>query len=276
MSIPRIKARELAKSLIAKQDPLFIAQLNIRELQRQLAQLQYPEKGDTGEQGIQGEPGKDGYTPLKGMDYFTNEEIGSMMRLVLEAATPRKGIHYNDGKDGERGPMGPKPILGIDYIPRDGKNGVDGQDAQVNIEDIVNRVIEELKNEKLDISHLKGNKAFIAAINKANSFNSKDQRWHGGAPTLIAGSNITITTNADGTKTIASTASAASLTTQVFVTTGGVQILTTTHTPISIILVVLNGQVLAETTDYTVAGSNITLLNPDIPAGLSAAVTYTY
>lgn len=39
------------------------------------------EKGDTGEQGIQGiqgEKGADGYTPVKGVDYFTEEDIASL------------------------------------------------------------------------------------------------------------------------------------------------------------------------------------------------------
>lgn len=35
-------------------------------------------KGDTGEQGPQGEPGIDGYTPIKGTDYFTQEEIDAL------------------------------------------------------------------------------------------------------------------------------------------------------------------------------------------------------
>ncbi len=33
------------------------------------------ETGEKGEQGIQGENGADGYTPIKGTDYFTPEEI---------------------------------------------------------------------------------------------------------------------------------------------------------------------------------------------------------
>ena len=35
-------------------------------------------KGDPGEQGIQGENGNDGYTPIKGTDYFTEEDIKSL------------------------------------------------------------------------------------------------------------------------------------------------------------------------------------------------------
>ena len=35
-------------------------------------------KGDPGEQGIKGENGNDGYTPIKGTDYFTEEDIKSL------------------------------------------------------------------------------------------------------------------------------------------------------------------------------------------------------
>ena len=36
------------------------------------------EKGDTGDQGPKGDPGDDGYTPIKGVDYFTEGEINSV------------------------------------------------------------------------------------------------------------------------------------------------------------------------------------------------------
>ena len=36
------------------------------------------ERGPQGEQGIQGVPGTDGYTPIKGVDYFTAADIASL------------------------------------------------------------------------------------------------------------------------------------------------------------------------------------------------------
>ena len=36
------------------------------------------DKGDRGEQGIQGKKGDDGYTPQKGVDYFTDEDVKSL------------------------------------------------------------------------------------------------------------------------------------------------------------------------------------------------------
>jgi hypothetical protein len=54
--------------------------------------------------GITGPPGKDGYTPQKGIDYF-------------------------DGKDGQDGKDGYTPVKGVDYFDgADGQPGADGKD----------------------------------------------------------------------------------------------------------------------------------------------------
>lgn len=57
------------------------------------------EKGDNGEQGPQGEPGKDGVDGKNGADGYT----------------PIKGVDYFDGKDGADGQDGYTPIRGTDY-----------------------------------------------------------------------------------------------------------------------------------------------------------------
>ncbi len=50
------------------------------------------DKGDKGDQGIQGVQGEPGYTPVKGVDYFTNEEIEDIEEDVeagvITAITP--------------------------------------------------------------------------------------------------------------------------------------------------------------------------------------------
>ena len=51
---------------------------------------------------LKGEPGKDGYTPIKGKDYF-------------------------DGQDGAAGKDGYTPVKGVDYV--DGKDGTNGKDG---------------------------------------------------------------------------------------------------------------------------------------------------
>lgn len=89
---------------------------------------------------LEGPKGDAGYTPKKGKDYFTKEEIDKFLKEVTpkkgedyyteqeieafkEAITPKKGTDYNDGKDGYT------PIKGKDYF--DGRDGVDGKDARV-------------------------------------------------------------------------------------------------------------------------------------------------
>ena len=47
---------------------------------------------------VKKQPGPKGDTPIKGRDYFTAEEVKSMIEFILKNATPQKGIHYNDGR----------------------------------------------------------------------------------------------------------------------------------------------------------------------------------
>jgi hypothetical protein len=61
--------------------------------------------------GEKGEPGKDGYTPIKGVDYFDGEP----------------GKDGNPGPQGEPGKDGYTPVKGVDYF--DGENGADGKDG---------------------------------------------------------------------------------------------------------------------------------------------------
>lgn len=42
--------------------------------------------------------GIDGYTPIKGKDYFTEEEIADFIKKI----TPKKGVDYFDGEDGRK------------------------------------------------------------------------------------------------------------------------------------------------------------------------------
>lgn len=74
--------------------------------------------GRNGVDGKDGKDGKDGYTPVKGVDYFdgkngTNGRDGANGK---DGYTPVKGIDYFDGKDGESG--------------KDGSNGKDGADGR--------------------------------------------------------------------------------------------------------------------------------------------------
>lgn len=75
------------------------------------------EKGDKGDDGytpvkgvdyFDGEKGDDGYTPVKGVDYFDGKN----------GYTPVKGVDYFDGEKGEKGDKGDDgytPVKGVDY-----------------------------------------------------------------------------------------------------------------------------------------------------------------
>lgn len=83
---------------------------------------------------IKGDPGKNGYTPIKGIDYFDGKDgINGK-----DGYTPVKGKDYFDGKDGKNGIDGTNgkdgytPVKGVDYF--DGKNGIDGKDGKDGID----------------------------------------------------------------------------------------------------------------------------------------------
>lgn len=52
------------------------------------------EKGETGETGATGQNGADGYTPVKGVDYFTDAEKSEMIQAVLDALPAAEGVSY--------------------------------------------------------------------------------------------------------------------------------------------------------------------------------------
>lgn len=70
-----------------------------------------------------GQDGQDGYTPVKGVDYFD----GADGTDGKDGYTPKKGIDYFDGKDGQDGQDGYTPRKGVDYF--DGEPGEDGEDG---------------------------------------------------------------------------------------------------------------------------------------------------
>jgi hypothetical protein len=106
--------------------------------------------------GDKGDDGEDGYTPQKGKDYFTNQEITEFKMSV----TPIKGEDYFDGEDGYT------PEKGKDYFtekeikefknavtPIKGEDYFDGKDAEpVKTEEIVKDVVKKLPdfNKKIE------------------------------------------------------------------------------------------------------------------------------
>ncbi len=79
------------------------------------------------EKGISAVRGKDGYSPVKGVDYFTEKEIRQIIDIVKEMATPVKGKDYYTAAEIAQ------MIRGIESrirIPKDGKDGADGKDGK--------------------------------------------------------------------------------------------------------------------------------------------------
>lgn len=86
----------------------------------------------TNVKNVKGDRGDDGYTPKKGVDYFTDKEI----QAVKKEATPVKGKDYNDGEPG--------------YTPKKGVDYFDGLDADEGA--IISKVLAMLpKNEKIEL-----------------------------------------------------------------------------------------------------------------------------
>ena len=68
-----------------------------------------------------GQSGKDGYTPVKGVDYFDGQDgqpgkDGATGKDGKDGYTPVKGVDYFDGKDGQPGKDGKTPVKGTDYF----------------------------------------------------------------------------------------------------------------------------------------------------------------
>lgn len=99
-SISRGKVSELSafsgfqgriKSMIQDEIDKFKEQI-IEELQRVMQEK-------IGEEGITELKGERGYTPQRGVDYFTSDEVEQIRKEI----TPIKGLHYFDGINGANG-----------------------------------------------------------------------------------------------------------------------------------------------------------------------------
>lgn len=104
--------------------------------------------------GTPGRDGKDGYTPIKGVDYFDGKDGYTPIKGIdyfdgKDGYTPVKGVDYFDGKDGQPGRDGVDgkpgvdgytPIKGVDYFDglpgKDGNPGKDGKDGYTPVKGV--------------------------------------------------------------------------------------------------------------------------------------------
>jgi len=129
------------------------------------------------EGGIKGD---DGYTPIKGVDYFDGVD-------GIDGYTPIKGTDYFDGTNGINGTNGTTPVKGVDYFDGiDGVDGVDGvtQDISGKVDKVLNKSLildteitrlagvsnvdisgkENTSNKKIDVETNKTSDTFFPSI----------------------------------------------------------------------------------------------------------------
>lgn len=149
--------------------------------------------------------GEDGYTPVKGKDYFTEEEVRSVISFIeSRIKKPADGEDGADGKDGAIGPRGPKGESikgekGDTGAP--GKNGIDGKDAEpIDRDKLIADTIQAL----VDTPEWK-------SMTNLALYSKYDQRWKGSGHLVAAGTNVTIE-EVDGQQVISSVGGGGGLT----------------------------------------------------------------
>lgn len=113
---------------------------------------------------LKGKNGKDGYTPIKGVDYFDGAN-------GKDGKDGKDGVDGKNGQDGQDGKDGYTPIKGVDYF--DGKDGADGhtpvkgQDywTDADKQEIVDEVIAEIPSDEGGVSDVQLNGATIVDKN---------------------------------------------------------------------------------------------------------------
>ena len=205
---------------------------------------------------VKGDKGEDGYTPIKGKDYFDGKD----------GYTPIKGKDYFDGKDGESivGPRGPRGIPGLDGIGKDGKNG--SPDTPEQVAEKLNTL-----TEAVDVSVIKGaltqdyvddqNKKVLSGMKLIDGrIKLIDQRWgaHGGGLSKVS-TDSTLTGIGTPSSPLSVVSSGSTLTAEVLTGTqdGSNNVFTVVHKPVFInndglIMTDGNGFTLSGTGPYTV------------------------
>lgn len=195
-------------------------------------------KGDKGDAGPQGIAGKDG-------------------------VSGRDGVNGIDGKDGATGPQGMRGPQGP--TGADGKDGTDGRDGKNGkngtapaLEDIAAAVLKEITSgKKLTVDHVDGLTDSLAQLKDF----LKVGGYRGGGDTVAAGTNVTITTDVNGHKTINATGGSGNAVYGENLTPQGPgTVYTLAHTPIAGTVRLYRGGAYQQAgTDYTIVSAIITV-----------------
>ncbi len=150
------------------------------------------------QEGPQGPKGEDGYTPIKGVDYYTEDEIRQIISEiqlnVKDGNDGRNGVDGKDGKDGQT------PIRLVDYWTKEDQDKIikevllrvpKPQDGKTpDTKEIVNEVVDILKKNPIEFKDIKGTEKLVEFL-KLGGFRG------GGISNITglieAGTDITIT-----------------------------------------------------------------------------------
>lgn len=100
--------------------------------------------------------GDDGHSPIKGEDYFTDEELNDIKDEILEEATPVKGFDYFTDEEKAEFLKAATPVKGVDY-----KDGIDGTNGVApTLDEVKKAVIGDTEF----VASLKGEKGDAADI----------------------------------------------------------------------------------------------------------------
>lgn len=217
------------------------------------------EKGDQGPQGIpgkNGEPGKDGEHGKDGNSLNFDEVISNVLGKIKMP---------EDGKPGK------DAVITKDHITKIAKIAA----KHVNIPDVPlldpMKVIEQIQNlpegKRISTKHIDGLEQTLRA------FKSQMDRGylHGGGDTVIAGTGIVITKNANGNKIISAPNAGGTWTQDAILTRTNGTNYNLPSTPLSVLFLYLNGQKILQNIDYTRSGSAITMTSPTISSDVVSA-----
>lgn len=204
---------------------------------------------------VKGDPGE---KPIKGVDYWTPQELNHIVEIILNKATPRKGIDYNDGENGN------------DYVltKSDKKEIASLVDVPV-VEKIIEKteIVKEVLPKFIDVSSVKGavsKKDLESTTKKIDDGMARidgrlklvDQRWHGGGLSQVShDSTLTGTGTASSPLSVVGGGFSGSQEKSTTVPNSVLTTFTFTHAPK---VIFWNGAFQTLTDDYTVSGNNIT------------------
>ena len=159
--------------------------------------------GATGATGPTGATGADGYTPVKGVDYFDGA-TGPTGATGADGYTPVKGVDYFDGATGSTGLTGATgstgytPVKGVDYF--DGATGATGLTGATGPSGIgvpsggsINQVLSKASAGDYDTTWADpGGSSYIARYDTAINFSTNSQNVF---TTVTTSTAITTTQN---------------------------------------------------------------------------------